>query len=123
MDLGLEGRRAFVSCTSSGIGKGISIELASEGCSVAVHGRAKARTEETVHVVEGFGVKAVVALGDLAHDADCDTVAAATLAGLRRHASAVFQPCANTISASRRLPIISSGLCLLPISKVLHDPK
>ena len=39
------------------------------------------------------------------------------------HASAVVPPCANTISASRSLPIISSGLCLLPISKLLHDPK
>ena len=32
-------------------------------------------------------------------------------------------PCAKTISASRSLPIISSGLCLLPISKLLQDPK
>jgi NAD(P)-dependent dehydrogenase (short-subunit alcohol dehydrogenase family) len=82
MDLDLKGKRAFVSGASSGIGRGIAIELAKEGCDVAVHGRDKARTEQTAHDVEALGVKAVVALGDLAVEGDCEAVAKATLAGL-----------------------------------------
>jgi NAD(P)-dependent dehydrogenase (short-subunit alcohol dehydrogenase family) len=82
MDLQIRGKRAFVSGSSSGIGKAIALELAKEGCDVAVHGRDKARTEETAHEVEALGVKAVVTLGDLATEAGCDTVAAQTLAAM-----------------------------------------
>lgn len=82
MDLELKGRRAFVSGSSSGIGKAIALELAQEGCDVAVHGRDKARTEETAHEVEAFGVKAVVTLGDLATEAGCVQVAKEIEAGL-----------------------------------------
>ncbi|RYE55891.1 MAG: aldo/keto reductase, partial [Rhizobiaceae bacterium] len=35
------------------------------------------------------------------------------MTAIRRHASAVDAPCASTISTSRSLPIISSGLCFL----------
>jgi transposase len=42
---------------------------------------------------------------------------------IRRHASAVVPPCASTISTSRSLPIISSGLCfLLGIRRPFRDP-
>jgi NAD(P)-dependent dehydrogenase (short-subunit alcohol dehydrogenase family) len=81
MDLQLKGKRAFVSGSSSGIGKGIALELAAAGCDVAVHGRDKARTEETAREVQALGVKSVVTLGDLAKDGDatkvCDTALAA----------------------------------------------
>jgi len=82
MDLGIRGKRAFVSGSSSGIGRAIALELAAEGCDVAVHGRDKLRTEETAHAVEALGVKAIVALGDLARPDGCDAVAAHALAGL-----------------------------------------
>jgi 3-oxoacyl-[acyl-carrier protein] reductase len=83
MDLGIRGKRAFVSGSSSGIGRAIALELAGEGCDVAVHGRNKARTEETAHEVEALGVKAVVTTGDLATEEGCDKVAKETLAGIR----------------------------------------
>lgn len=37
-----------------------------------------------------------------------------------RHASATVPPCANTISASRSFPMISSGLCFLAIPFLLR---
>jgi 3-oxoacyl-[acyl-carrier protein] reductase len=79
MDLQLKGKRAFVSGSSSGIGKGIALELAAEGCDVVVHGRDKARTEETAHEVEKLGVKAVVTIGDLTKDKDAASVCQAAL--------------------------------------------
>jgi NAD(P)-dependent dehydrogenase (short-subunit alcohol dehydrogenase family) len=81
MDLGIRGKRAFVSGSSSGIGRAIALELAAEGCDIAVHGRNKARTEETAHAAEALGVKAVVTLGDLATMEGCDKAAAEALAG------------------------------------------
>src|SRR5271169_2326940 len=81
MDLQLKGKRAFVSGSSSGIGKGIALELAQAGCDIAVHGRDKARTEGTAREVAALGVKSAVTLGDLAKDSDatkiCDTALAA----------------------------------------------
>jgi 3-oxoacyl-[acyl-carrier protein] reductase len=68
MDLQMRGKRAFVSGSSSGIGLGIALELAAEGCDVVVHGRDEARTKETARMVESKGVRAAVALGDLADE-------------------------------------------------------
>jgi 3-oxoacyl-[acyl-carrier protein] reductase len=81
MDLQLRGKRAFVSGSSSGIGVGIALELAAEGCDVVVHGRNKERTEHTAHEVEKLGVKSAVTVGDLAKDDEatkvCDDALAA----------------------------------------------
>ena len=44
MDLQLEGKRALVTGSSSGIGEGAARALAAEGVAVAVHGRDEART-------------------------------------------------------------------------------
>lgn len=74
MDYGIAGKRAFVSGSSSGIGKAIAIALAREGCEVIVHGRDKARSEETAHEAEALGVKAHVTLGDLATEDGCNAV-------------------------------------------------
>lgn len=81
MDLQLKGKRAFVSGSSSGIGLGIALELAAEGCDVVVHGRDKKRAEETARQVEAKGVKALVTLGDLASDEDAERVCDAALKG------------------------------------------
>jgi NAD(P)-dependent dehydrogenase (short-subunit alcohol dehydrogenase family) len=80
VDLQIRGKRAFVSGSSSGIGKAIALELAKEGCDVAVHGRDKVRTEETAHEVAELGVRSIAALGDLATEGGCDLVARETLA-------------------------------------------
>ena len=80
MDLKIRGKRAFVSGSSSGIGKAIALELAKEGCDVVVHGRDKTRSEETAHDVAALGVRSVVVIGDLATERGCDDVAKQTLA-------------------------------------------
>jgi 3-oxoacyl-[acyl-carrier protein] reductase len=82
MDLQLKGKRALVTGSSSGLGKAIALELAAEGVSVVVHGRDRARTEETAREIEKLGVQAVVTTGDLMKDADADGVADMALAAL-----------------------------------------
>jgi 3-oxoacyl-[acyl-carrier protein] reductase len=79
MDLQLKKKRAFVSGSSSGIGKEIALELAAEGCDVVVHGRDKVRTEETAHAVEKLGVKAAVTIGDLTKNDDATKICDAAL--------------------------------------------
>ncbi|GAC1574623.1 MAG: SDR family NAD(P)-dependent oxidoreductase [Sphingomicrobium sp.] len=82
MDLELRGKRAFVSGSSSGIGKAIALELAAEGCDVVVHGRDRARTEETAEEVFAKGVRTAPTFGDLAEDGVADQVAADSLSAL-----------------------------------------
>jgi 3-oxoacyl-[acyl-carrier protein] reductase len=80
MDLELRGKRAFVSGSSSGIGKAIALELAAEGCDVVVHGRDRERTEETAREVAALGVRTAATFGDLAEPGVPEHVAADTLA-------------------------------------------
>lgn len=80
MDLQLKGKRAFVSGSSSGLGRAIALELADEGVSVVVHGREQARAEATARAVEAKGVKAAVTVGDLTRQADADAISKAALA-------------------------------------------
>jgi 3-oxoacyl-[acyl-carrier protein] reductase len=82
MDLELKGKRAFVSGSSSGLGKAIALELAAEGCDLVVHGRDRARTEETAREIKAKGVKVVATFGDLARDADANRIADDALAGM-----------------------------------------
>jgi len=74
MDLGLRGKRALVTGSSSGIGAGIARMLAAEGCAVVVHGRDAARAQQ---VAGSIGDTASVAIGDLSTNIGADAVAAA----------------------------------------------
>lgn len=47
------------------------------------------------------------------YDGYCEQWASRMPDSIRRQASATVPPCARTISASRSLPIISSGVCFL----------
>jgi 3-oxoacyl-[acyl-carrier protein] reductase len=76
MDLGLEGKRALVTCSSSGIGIGIAEMLAEEGAVVVVHGRDEARTRDTKEKIAAAGGKVEMVTGDLADPTDCNRVAA-----------------------------------------------
>jgi 3-oxoacyl-[acyl-carrier protein] reductase len=75
MDLGLEGRRAFVAGSSSGIGRAVAAALLAEGASVIINGRKADKLERTRRELEalyGPHVHAVVAdvgRGDEAADA------------------------------------------------------
>lgn len=80
MDFKLTGRRALVTGSSSGIGEGIARMLAQEGCSVAVHGRNRARAEKVAADINAAGI----VIGDLSADegaADVHAQARAALGG------------------------------------------
>jgi NAD(P)-dependent dehydrogenase (short-subunit alcohol dehydrogenase family) len=68
MDLELKGKRALVTGSSSGIGRGTAHVLAREGVHVIVHGRNAERTMAVVAAIKAEGGSAFPALGDLATD-------------------------------------------------------
>ncbi len=78
MDLQLKGRRALVTGSSSGIGKGVARMLAKEGCAVVVHGRNCERAEKVAADINAAGV----AIGDLSTDEGAAAVHAQALAAL-----------------------------------------
>lgn len=68
MDLQLNGRRALVTGSSSGIGAAVARMLAEEGARVFVHGRDRARAEGIAREIGAAGV----AIGDMSTDAACN---------------------------------------------------
>ncbi len=77
MDLNLGGKRALVTGSSSGIGRGIALVLAREGAEVVVHGRNEQRTRAVVEAIRAEGGTAFMALGDLASDDGAEAAIAA----------------------------------------------
>ena len=81
----LEGKRALVTGSSSGLGEAIAKRLAAEGARVVVHGRNLERAERVAAEIRAAGGEAHVALGDLMLDDQasgvCDT-ADAVLGGI-----------------------------------------
>lgn len=69
MEFGLEGRRALVSGSTSGIGAATAKMLAAHGARVIVHGRNRERADGVVAAIRGEGGNAVAVLGDLSDDA------------------------------------------------------
>ena len=70
MDLQLNGKRALVTGSTSGIGEQIAKTLAQEGVSVIVHGRRLAEATRVVQEITAMGGTAVAAIGDLASDGE-----------------------------------------------------
>src|SRR3569623_1742103 len=77
MDLGLAGKRALVTGSSTGLGRAIAEMLATEGASVIVHGRDAERTEQVAAAIRAKGGDAVAVLGDLATDEGAASIAKA----------------------------------------------
>src|SRR6516164_5116386 len=82
MDLQLKDKRAFVTGSNTGIGKGIAAVLAREGATVVIHGRNAERAELAEKDIRSSGGRAIVVLGDLATDAGAKSVADAVVAQL-----------------------------------------
>ena len=68
MELQLQGKRALVTGSTSGIGKTIAKILAAEGVLVVIHGRNRAKALSVVDEITQAGGKAAIAMGDLATD-------------------------------------------------------
>jgi 2-amino-4-hydroxy-6-hydroxymethyldihydropteridine diphosphokinase len=69
----LDGLRALVTGSTSGIGKAIALELARGGADVIVHGRtSKAEGVRVAEQARGLGRRSSVLLADLAHPTACD---------------------------------------------------
>jgi 3-oxoacyl-[acyl-carrier protein] reductase len=79
MDLKLAGKRALITGSNTGIGKGIAIALAREGVAVVVHGRNRERAEATAEEIRAVGGTAHIAIGDLATDEGASDVVKAAL--------------------------------------------
>lgn len=81
MNFELEGKRALVTGSSSGIGAGIATALAAEGVSVVVHGRNAERASEVAGEIRVKGGQSVSAIGDLStEDGAIEVANAATAA-------------------------------------------
>jgi 3-oxoacyl-[acyl-carrier protein] reductase len=65
MELGLSGKVALVTGSSRGIGRGIALALADEGCNVVLTGRDAGALEEVAAAARRTGVKAAPAVLDL----------------------------------------------------------
>jgi 3-oxoacyl-[acyl-carrier protein] reductase len=80
MNLELSNKRALVTGSSSGIGEGIALMLASEGASIIVHGRDRQRTARTAEQIRANGGRAEEVIGDLMDDAEAEAVCRQVLA-------------------------------------------
>lgn len=65
MDLQLKGKRALVTGSNTGIGRGIATVLAREGATVVIHGRNRERAEAVAQELKATGAQVHVALGDV----------------------------------------------------------
>jgi len=74
MDLGIAGKRALVTGSTSGIGAATVRMLASEGVKVVIHGRNAERAEAIRFEIEGNGGDVAIALGDLSNDRSAEMV-------------------------------------------------
>lgn len=79
MDLGLKGKRALVTGSTSGIGIGIAERLIAEGASVVVHGRNRERGEKVLENLKRAGGTASLVLGDLSRDDEAERVGDAVM--------------------------------------------
>ena len=65
MELGLKGKVALVTGSSRGIGRGVALALAAEGCDVMLTGRDAKALEEVAAAIRAMGRRAAIAVLDL----------------------------------------------------------
>ena len=79
MDLGLKDKIAVVTGGSRGIGKGIAMGLASEGCRLAICARNENGLADSVEEIKKSGVEVFGFAGDITKETDVDRFSEAVL--------------------------------------------
>ena len=79
MDLQLNGKRALVTGSTSGIGEQIAKTLGQEGVQVVVHGRREDEARRVAQAITANGGSAAIAVGDLGSDQEAAEVGKAAL--------------------------------------------
>ncbi|MFP7477257.1 SDR family NAD(P)-dependent oxidoreductase [Terribacillus saccharophilus] len=76
MNLGLKGKKALITGSTSGIGKAIAISLAAEGAEVIINGRSQEKIDQTIREIKEFNFNAVLypAEADLGTAEDCEKI-------------------------------------------------
>jgi 3-oxoacyl-[acyl-carrier protein] reductase len=77
MEMGLKGKIALVTGSSRGIGQGIALAFAAEGCDLMLTGRDANALEETAASIRAKGRKAATAVLDLREESAPDNLVAA----------------------------------------------
>jgi 3-oxoacyl-[acyl-carrier protein] reductase len=65
MELGLRGRTAFVAAASSGLGRGVALAFAAEGCDVGLCARNRSALDSVAMQISDAGVRAVPTVADV----------------------------------------------------------
>lgn len=76
----LKSKTALITGGGQGVGQGIALALAKEGCNVVVTGRTLEKCETTAQLLEKRGVKSMALKCDVKSDADLRSIIAATVA-------------------------------------------
>lgn len=103
MDLGLSGKVALVSGASRGIGRGIALALAREGCDVALVARGAAELAAARDEVAALGVRALAISDDVAAPGGAERIAAAAAEGL-----GAVDVLVNNVGGNRRKPFLDT---------------
>jgi NAD(P)-dependent dehydrogenase (short-subunit alcohol dehydrogenase family) len=80
----LAGKVAVVTGASRGLGRAMAVALAEAGADVAVAARARPELEETAHLVEACGARALAVTTDVASYASVEALMAQTVSALGR---------------------------------------
>jgi len=97
MELGLSGKVALVTGSSRGIGRGIALALAEEGCNLVVTGRDAGALDEVAAAVRRKGVKAAIVVLDL-----CDPGTPTTLVETARREFGALDILVNNAGGTKR---------------------